>query len=317
MNKYSGTVLSGVLTILLIVITLSGCSTPEAETVTQTSTGWKTSTVTATVEVPTTVTITSNSTITVTSAVSAPSTTKTSTSSTSSTTSTTIDPYSNYHGYLLDGYPEDIWPLYGELAIDSCSLDVQFPSYNQTGHYVNSYTVVYITNKTKQEIAEYYTSLLQTQEESGFYDALGTIDGYELNARWDEWGANNIVYLSVLLPNTLNITENPLHADFPEILLNFYEIDDLWNEYFVCTSNPGGTVIASKLFSHSGTKAEALEFYRSLYSDTQDYKETVTQEYSGESVQLSGVIDELSFIITIGVWGDPSMIQIYYQKPQQ
>jgi hypothetical protein len=86
--------------------------------------------------------------------------------------------------------------------------------YNQTGHYSNSYNVVYITDKTKQEIAEYYTSLLQTQEDSNFYDAVGTIAGYKVDARWDEWSGDNIVYLSVLLPDSLNITSNPLHADF-------------------------------------------------------------------------------------------------------
>jgi hypothetical protein len=238
------------------------------------------------------------------------------TTSSSSTTSTTFNPYSYYHGYLLEGYPEDIWPLYGELAIDSCALDVQFPSYNQTGHYVNSYKVVYITDKTKQEIAEYYTSLLQTKEDSEFYDAVGTINGYEVDARWDEWNDDYIVYLSVVLPDSIDLTSNPLHADFPEVLLNYYEIDELWWEYFVCTSNPGGTVMASKMYSHSGTIGEALEFYRALYGDTQNYKETVTQESYGESTLLSGVIDDISFKITIGVWGKPEMINISYEKPQ-
>jgi hypothetical protein len=93
-------------------------------------------------------------------------------------------------------------------------------------------------------------------------------------------------------------------------------MDELWWEYFACTSNPGGTIMASKMYSHSGTAEEALEFYRALYQDTQNYEETVTQESSGTIVRLYGDIDELSFTITIGVWGKPEMINISYEKPQ-
>ena len=310
MNKYRSMVISGVLAGLLIVIVLSACSTPPAETVTLTSTAWTTSTITTTLSIPTTITVTSPVTVTFTVSIK-DTTTTTGTPSTSITT--TKDPYSHYRGYLLDGYPEDIWPLYGKLAIDLCSLDIQFPAYNNVGHYVNSYNVIYVTDKTQPEIAEYYNSLLQTREESGFYDAVGTIGDYKVDARWDFWSGENIVYLSVLLPNTLNITGNPFHADFPESMLNLYQMENMWSELYVCTSNPpAGTVVSSKLFSHTGTYEEAIEYYRALYSDTQDYEETVTQEYNGPRTQLTGVIDDLTFSIIIGVWGKPDMIQVNY-----
>ncbi len=314
MNKYGSRVISGVLAGLLTVTALSGCSKPPAETVTLTNTERITSTITATVSIPTTVTVTATTTITVTSTVSITDTTTT-TSTPSTSITTTKDPYSHYRGYLLDGYPEDMWPLYGKLAIDLCALDIQFPAYNNMGYYVNSYSVVYVTDKTQQEIAEYYNSLLQTREESGFYDAIGTINGYEVTARWDFWSGENIVYLSVLLPNTLNITGNPFHADFPESLLNLYKINNMWMEYYVCTSNPpAGTIISSKLFSHTGTYEEAIEYYRALYSSMQDYEEIVTQEYNGPRTLLKGVVDDLNFSISIGVWGNPDMIQVSYSK---
>ncbi|MDD4923452.1 MAG: hypothetical protein PHF74_01280 [Dehalococcoidales bacterium] len=313
MNKYRSMVISGVLAGLLTVIALSGCSKPPAETVTLTNTERTTSTITATVSIPTTITVTSSTTITFTSTVSASGTTTTAPST--STAITTTDPYSNFRGYLLDGYPEDIWPLYGKLAIDLCALDIQFPAYNDMGYYVNAYKVVYITDKTQTEIAAYYNSLLQTREDSSFYDAVGTIGDYYVDARWDYWSGNNIVYLYVLLPNTLNITSNPFHTDFPESLQNLYRLGDMWAEYHSCTSNPpSGTIISSKLFSHTGTYEEAIEYYRALYSDMQDYEETVTQEYNGQRTLIRGVIDDLSFSISIGVWGNPDMIQISFSK---
>jgi hypothetical protein len=318
MKKFSYLIAFAVSGILIALTALSGCSSPPAETITATETAWKTSTVTttSTVPVPTTVTITSPTTITVTSTVSASGTTTTSFSTSASTT--TANPYSHFHGYLLEGYPEDIWPLYGELAIDSCALDIQFPSYNTTGVYVNRYNVIYVTDKTQEEITEYYNSLLQTTEDSSFYDAVGTIGGYEVDARWDYWSGNNIVYLSVLLPNTLNITSNPFHADFPESLRNLYELGNMWAEDYTCNSNPpAGEIIASKLFSHTGSFEEALDYYRALYGDTQDYEETVTEKYEGQSIHLSGVIDDLSFTVIIGVWGKADMIQISYSKSQQ
>ncbi len=311
MNKYSYIVASVILVLMVITSMLSSCSTPTQETVTLTSTERITDTITTTLSIPTTVTITYPTTITVTPTIS---TTDTTATSTTSSTTISTDPYSHYRGYLLEGYPEDIWPLYGKLAIDSCSLDIQFPAYNNMGYYINSYSVVYVTDKTKTEIAQYYSSLLQTGEESGFYDAQGTINGYEVFARWDEWSGENIVYLSVLLPNTLNITGNPFHTDFPESLQNLYQFGDMWSEYYVCTSNPpAGTIISAKLFSHTGTYEDAIEYYRALYSDKQDYEETVTQESGGPSTRLRGVIDELTFTIIIGVWGNTDMIQVSYQ----
>jgi hypothetical protein len=310
MDKHIFKVMSSVLVAFMTAITLSSCSEPTPETVTLTSTERITDTITTTLSIPTTVTITYPTTITVTPTISSTDTAATSTTS----SKTTTDPYSRYRGYLLEGYPEDIWPLYGKLAIDSCALDIQFPSYNSMGIYFNSYSVVYITDKTKEEIAEYYTALLDTREESTFYDAIGTISGYEVDARWDEWSGENIVYLSVLLPNTLNITGNPFHADFPESLQNLYQLGNMWSEYYVCTSNPpAGTIISAKLFSHTGTYEDAIEYYRALYSDKQDYTETVTQESGGPSTRLKGVIDELTFTIIIGVWGNPDMIQVSYQ----
>ena len=139
-----------------------------------------------------------------------------------------------------------------------------------------------------------------------------------MDARWDYWSGENIVYLSVLLPNTLNITSNPFHTDFPESLLNPYKLGDMWDEHYACTSNPpNGTIMASKMFSHTGSYEEAVNYYRELYGETQDYKETVVQEYSGPSTRMSGVIDDFKFKIIVGVWGKQDMISVSYERPQE
>ncbi len=50
--------------------------------------------------------------------------------------------------------------------------------------------------------------------------------------------------------------------------------------------------------------------------DSQDYKETITEEYDGQSITLTGSIDDLSFYVTVGVWGHSNMISIGFQIPQ-
>lgn len=228
-----------------------------------------------------------------------------------------IDPYAqHYHGYLLGGYPEDVWPVYGSLAIDLCSLDIQFPAYNNgRDSYYNNYNVVYVTDKTREEIQTYYRDLLQTEKESNFYDALGVIDGYEVSARWDDWGSDTVVYLSVLLPNNLGVTENYLQTDFPEWLSDLYKPDAIWQEHYACNSNPpNGSILSSKMFSHSGTSIEAKDYYRALLKDGDNYTETVKAETNGDSTTLSCAKDGLSVKVTIGVWGKQEIIQVAYFK---
>ena len=300
---------------LSVVAVLTACGSPE--NIVSTTTVSQVSTVTATKTTTSTVTVTLPVTQTVTATVTAnpdntPAATTTSPTTTPVPTTTKQDEYSYYHGYLLEGYPEDIWPVYDSLAISSCSLDIQFPVYNDTGVYHNVFYVVYITDGTQEEISDYYNSLLEETVEQDFYDAKGTVGGYEVTARFSP--GSNLVYLSVVLPNKLGITSNPLLADFPEEQFPFYEMDDIWSEYFVCTSNGDGTIIYTKLFSFSGTVQEALDFYRALLGDAQDYEETIEEEYSGESIMLTGTIGDFSFCVTIAVWGNPDMINIWLER---
>ncbi len=237
---------------------------------------------------------------------------------------TTQDIYSRlYHSYLLEGYPEDIWPLYESLAVDSCTLDIQTPAYNNMGEHSNNYSVIYITDKEQAEIAEFYNSLLdEPTEPGGFYDAKGTIGGYEVGARWSDFSYHYSVYLYVSLPNSppavdnpffdqWPVNNNPFLSDFPQDIFPLYELDLIWAETFTVNSNPpSGQIFATKMFAHSGTKAGALTFYRELLEGAEKYEERTTEEWEGESYRLTGSLQGHQFSVTVGVWGREDMISI-------
>jgi hypothetical protein len=220
--------------------------------------------------------------------------------------------YSNLEGYLLPGYPEDIWPLYESLAIDSCSFEVQTPAYNNTGRYYNSFSIIYVTEESKEEIAEFYLSLLVSPEESSFYDAIGAIQGYQVDARVDEQTGYNNVYLSVLLPENSPITSNPLLEDFPDEDFPLLQVNQIWREDCWVNSNQQGQLWKSKMFSHNATGTEALEYYRALLGDAEGYTE---EKRSDQQVVLKGFAKGYNFIITIGVWNKPEMINITVWLP--
>lgn len=234
------------------------------------------------------------------------------------------DPYKQrYHGYLLDGYPEDIWPLYGSLAVDSCALVIQTPAYNAWGEYSNTFYVVYVTDKEQEEVAEYYNSLLdEPTEPGGYYDARGVIGGYGVSARWSDFSRDYNVYLAVSLPNTPPATENPFFtdwpvtsnpflADFPVEVFPLYEFDTMWSEYYSVHSNPpSGQIFADKMFAHTGTKTGALEFYRELLKDAEGYEEATSEAHHGERINITGSLHGHNFNITVGVWGRENMINV-------
>ncbi|MFA5629012.1 MAG: hypothetical protein WC958_01940 [Dehalococcoidales bacterium] len=322
MNKSS---LFGKLLILALIMALSilpGCSDSNVTTVTQATTEWVTVTSTKTVSDATTVTVVSTVTADpVTTVVTITGADSTSTTKTTSTTVTNDNPYANYHGYLLDGYPEGVVPLFGSLAIEHCTLKVQSPMYTYTPYYETFYAVSYLTNKSKTDVIGYYESLLETQDEDAYFDLYGTLSGHLVTVNYrDEYGAQ-MVYLTVTLPQGTGLKSNPYHADFPEFLQDYFRYDIWWEEEYLCTSNYGGTIIASKLFSYDGMHKDAVEYYRALYSGVQGYEEKVVDDFYGISTEISGIIDDVRFVITVDVWGidytnEYNFISVWYEKPQ-
>ena len=230
---------------------------------------------------------------------------------------TTHDPYSHYRGYLLEGYPEDIWPLYESVGIESCSLSVHYPAYNNLySGYSNSYSVIYKSIADKADIAEYYLELLPFPEESSWYDAIGVIDGYTLSVRVDDGRSPADVYISVSLPDDSGMTSNPLMTGFSESQFPLYEVNETWAEIVVVNSNPpSGEQFSEIYFSHSGTASEALGFYRGLFAGAEGYKEVTVEEWQGEEVTLSGYMHGYNFQIVVGVWGNSEIIQIKLVQP--
>jgi len=230
---------------------------------------------------------------------------------------TTYNPYGHYRGYLLEGYPEDIWPLYESVGIESCTLDVQYPAYNNFHNsYAINFYVIYKSETEKDDIVEYYLSLLPVPEESDWYDAIGSINGYGVSVRVDDSRSPADVYIDVSLPENSSMTSNPLLEDFPADLFPLYELNEIWAEAFNVNSNPpSGQQFAEVYYSHSGTRSQAMEFYRELFSGAQDYEEVTVDEWKGEQTTLRGFMHDYHFAIVVGVWGDGEIIQVRLMQP--
>ncbi|MDD5486315.1 MAG: hypothetical protein PHW65_02005 [Dehalococcoidales bacterium] len=325
MNKKALKTLLAVITISIFVLAACKPSTPPAaptttapsSPVTTTQIVTATQTVTTTSQPPTSSQLPPTSTpVAPTTSEEEPSTTPPVTSTAPPLTTTTTNPYdAYYHGYLLDGYPEDIWPLYKSLAVDRCDYSILFPVYNDIGYHQNRFSVIYVTEEDLEEIEVYYNGLLETVIDDGFFQAYGYIDGYELQAYWIDEDFDNEIYLQVYLPEHLQLSSNPYLSDFPDFLSGLYEPKDIWLESFTCTSNPPkGTTETSKLYSHNGTMLGALEHYRAILKSSPDFTEDKVEDYAGQHYKLSGTIDSLEVRVTVGVWGKPEMIQITYIK---
>lgn len=321
-----------VLSVLLLSVTAASCQKePETE--------YLTTTVTKTA--PVTVITTSFQTVTVTTTAPCPTTTPPEPTTTTPVTSTppttttappaatTFDPYMNYEGFVLDGYPEDVWPLYESEAIKSCALYIRFPARSSLDRFDNNYSLIYVSEAPKEDIVEFYASLLTTPgEPSDYYDVLGEVNGYQVDVLVDERSTYNEVYISVALPNTPPAVENPYFdewpvgynpylVDWPEEQFPLYELENLWMEYCNVNSNNDGEMWYEKEFTHSGTYQEATEFYRQLFSDAEGFEENI-QDYEWgdvDPVQFSGSKYGYEFRITVGAFGDPKVISFMIWEP--
>jgi len=281
-------------------------------------------TVTTTTTVPQTTTTLPGPTTTVPVTSTSPTTTTNAPPST-----TTINPHMHYEGFVLDGYPEDVWPLYESEAVDRCALYIRFPARSFMDKFDNNYNLIYVTEAPKEDIVEFYTSLLTTQgEPSDYYDVLGEVSGYQVDVRVDEGSYYNEVYISVVLPNTPPAVENPFYdewpvdhnpylADWSEEEFPLYELENLWMEYSNVNSNNDGEMWHEKEFTHSGTYQEAIEFYRELFSDAEDFEENIEDYEWGDvdPVQFSGSKYGYEFRITVGAFGDPKVISLVIWEP--
>lgn len=264
---------------------------------------------------------TSTPTPTSTSAPTSTPTTTPTTTATPTTPTTTQDPNDKIdRSLILEGYPEHIWPIYGCIVIESCDFQILDPVFNNKGRYENSYSLIYVTNKTREEISTYYNSLLgEHGEPSEYSEAEGVIDGYDVYVWWYDYQ----VTLHVILPNSPPSTPDPFFkswpvtsnhylTNFPHDLLPMYELNQLWKEGYTVFRNPppNGQTWATKLFTHSGTKAEALEFYRDKLGNAENYEEVVEEVYGLTSHTLKGTISGTRFKVIIGWLDRDEMIEI-------
>lgn len=328
-----------VLSVLLLSVIAASCQKEPAmeyltttSTVTQSapvSTTTSSQTVTTTTTIPQTTSTLPASTTTPGTSTAPTTTTAPPATTTPPATTSTYDPYGSYVGFILDGYPEDVWPLYESEAVKRCALYVRFPARSSLDRFDNNYSLIYVSEAPKEEIVEFYDSLLSTPgESSDYYDVLGEVSGYQVDVRVDEGTYYNEVYISVALPNTPPAAENPYFdewpvdynpylLDWPEEQFPLYELENLWMEYSNVNSNNDGEMCYEKEFTHSGTYEEAIEFYRQLFNDVDDFEEKIEDYEWGDvdPVRFSGSKYGYEFNITVGTFGDPKVISLVISEP--
>ncbi len=137
---------------------------------------------------------------------------------------------------LLDGYPEDVVPLYKSTMLDlvyySVRNDPQWAAVE--GGLRNTYHVVYHTDADIAEVREYYKGLMDTiDEESTVGDiVVGTIGKYDVWINTGEQESYNIVYMSVDLPRAEVTEVNPFLADYPADLVEVPACFDFFEDMY-------------------------------------------------------------------------------------
>ncbi|MBF4482060.1 MAG: hypothetical protein QQM50_01095 [Dehalococcoides mccartyi] len=218
------------------------------------------------------------------------------------------DPYAQYEGYLLQGYPEQMWPLYESKAISSCNLDVFFPGFNMNPGYVCTYNVVYYSEKPKAEIVAYYAGLAGSLNPSSFYDVDTDINNYHFTARVVEEGSRNLIYLAADMPDNF-YTEHPLWGDFPSDVFPVFNLTQQRYHDVACRSNGDGELQYTNHYNFSGGRQAAVEYYRARLQNMAEYAETTNSDST--CTTLSGVVRGFDFQVLI--YDDN--IAVFLEKP--
>lgn len=140
---------------------------------------------------------------------------------------------------LLDGWPEDVVPLYESDLIDTAYYSVRNdPQWAAVeGGLRNIHHVVYQTQVPTAEVLEHYLGLMGATTDADASDGLieGTIGTYTVWVNTTEEGSYNAVYISVDLPKAEVAEVNPFYAEYPTELVEvpgeFVFFEDVYYEY--------------------------------------------------------------------------------------
>ena len=140
---------------------------------------------------------------------------------------------------LLEGYPEEIVPLYKSDLLDTAFYSVRNdPQWAAVeGGLRNIHHVVYQTSATPGEVLEHYLGLMSATTDGDASDGSieGTIGKYTVWVNTTEESSYNAVYMSVDLPKAEVTETNPFYTDYPVDLVEtpaeFVFFEDKYYEY--------------------------------------------------------------------------------------
>lgn len=140
---------------------------------------------------------------------------------------------------LLEGWPEDVVPLYKSDLIDTAYYSVRDdPQWRAVeGGLRNIHHVVYHTAAPPAEVLEHYLGLMSEKSDDDASDGYieGTIGNYPVEINTTEESSYNAVYISVDLPKAEVTETNPFYADYPADLVEtpaeFVFFEDKYYEY--------------------------------------------------------------------------------------
>lgn len=139
---------------------------------------------------------------------------------------------------LLDGYPEDVVPLYESTLIDtsyySVRNDPQWAAIE--GGLRNFYHVVYHTDVPIADVLAHYKGLMTNVDDSASDNEIeGTIGQYTVWVNATEEGSYNCIYLRVDLPKAEVTQTNPFFAEYPSDLVETPECFAFFEEIYYQT----------------------------------------------------------------------------------
>lgn len=191
-----------------------------------------------------------------------------------------VDNSENTNYELLEGYPEDILPLYKVSNLERMEF-----SYRDDYEYVigkDIYTVYYESFADIDEISDYYMSLytsIDDMDEEWFdkYSFEGNIGNNRVNIGMYE--SNDIVNVSLTIGLTEDkyVSENPFFEDAPTDLIVVHEMTEL--QEYTYRKDYSGEINYIVIFESNFNTDTFKEYYEGLYKNKTDYKYEITEYY--------------------------------------
>jgi len=180
---------------------------------------------------------------------------------------------------LLEGYPQDILPLYQPDMLKSCGFSCRENDDYDIGKDI--YTVTYESAADQTSLADYYSGLLTEQEEAPsaegevITDQLGgKIGDYRVDIMFlENAGETTTVYITLGLPADQYSDENPYFADYPERLVEEYGVSEIQEvtyqqQYYGSKSDHYITIYRTNL-----SVDDYSAYYGNAYGSKQDFSQ--------------------------------------------